>query len=380
MEAEAQKYLKQLAKANNDVCLSLLKTFPSGQNAFFSAVSIYTVLGMAYGAARGETARQMQDALEYDKAGLTDQNIHQFFRSLNEFLSKGSEEYRLEMANAILTQSGYDIADEYKALLQNSYQALHKEVDFSGNSNQAVGEVNNWVSQKTNGKIVKLLDSLSPDTRMILLNAIYFKGTWKKTFNSDSTRNSPLFNNGNKQISVPMMKMSEVFPYASFPGFQALELPYKGEEISMIILLPDKYDELQQLESRIDADELKNIFSNMYPIKVDIKFPKFKMEDFKELKGSLSNLGMRDAFTGQADFSGINGKKDLYISSVLHKAVIEVNEEGSEAAAATGIIFLLKSSFPIERIPKFHADHPFLFFIRDRRTDMILFAGRVNSL
>uniref|UniRef100_A0A1E1WWH8 Putative serpin-like protein ase inhibitor n=1 Tax=Tityus obscurus TaxID=1221240 RepID=A0A1E1WWH8_TITOB len=382
IEAVAETDLKQLAKANNDVGLALLKTFPPEQNAFFSPVSIYTALGMAYGAARGETAQQMRDALEYEKAGLTNENVHQSFRSLLQLLSEGSDEYRLEIANAILSQIGLDLRPEYKDMLQNMYKALHKEINFAGNSVQAVSEVNNWVKQKTNGKISKLLDELSPRTRMILLNAIYFKGTWKKTFNANSTKDEPFFNNGINEISVPMMKITEVFPYASFSdeGFHALELPYKGEEISMVILLPERRDGLQQLVNEINASKLQSIISELYPIKVNVKLPKFKMEDSKELKENLISLGMKDAFNGRADFSGISGKPDLYISDVLHKAVIEVNEEGSEAAAVTAVIFLLKASFPIDRTPEFNVDRPFLFFIRDRRTDMILFGGRVNRL
>uniref|UniRef100_A0A0C9S0J4 TSA: Tityus bahiensis Tbah00168 mRNA sequence n=1 Tax=Tityus bahiensis TaxID=50343 RepID=A0A0C9S0J4_TITBA len=266
IEAEAQQDLKQLAKANNDVGFALLKTFPSEENVFFSPMSIYTALGMAYGAARGETARQMHDVLEYDKAGLTSENVHQSFRALLRLINEGSDEYRLEIANAILSQINYHVLPEYKTLLEN-YQALHQEVDFARNSEEAVKVVNKWVKEKTNGKISHLLDSLSPKTRVILLNAIYFKGTWKKTFNVNSTKHEPFFNNGFNEISVPMMKMSEVFPYASFPdkGFQVLELPYKGEEISMLILLPDRRDGLQQLENGIDANELQRIVSELYP-------------------------------------------------------------------------------------------------------------------
>lgn len=382
IRAGAQQDIEQLAKANNEVGLALLKSFPAGKNVFFSPASIYVALAMAYGAARTETADEMRNVLQYDKAGINVENVHQSFRSLLELLNNGSDEYKLSMANAILSSINYEVLPEYKELLKTHYAAVLKEVDFAGNNNQAVNEVNQWVNEKTNGKIPKFLDQLSKDTKMILLNAIYFKGTWNTAFNASDTKDESFYNGGVEPKSVPMMKLNDRFLYTSDEekGFQALDLLYKGKDISMLILLPDKYDQLDQLEKSIDADQLHEIVQDLYSQKVDVSIPKFKLEDTRQLKESLQSLGMQKAFDGRADFSGISGNTDLYISEVVHKAVIEVNEEGSEAAAATGVIFLIKSSFFPERIPVFNANHPFLFFIRDRRSGMILFSGRINNL
>ncbi|XP_067134335.1 serpin B3-like [Centruroides vittatus] len=375
----SQERLQHLAKANNKLCFSLLKTFPAEKNAFFSPVSINTALAMAYGAARGKTAEQMSHVLRYNEIGANKETVHRNFASLINLLDNGSDEYKLKIANAIVSQGDYKILPEYRELLQRNYKALLKEVDFARNNGRAVEDINNWVSQKTNGKISSMVQSLSTLTRMILLNAIYFKGIWKKTFDVDATKNETFLNYGVQRAAVPMMNMKETFPYADFQdeGFRALELPYKGEDIGMVIVLPNAMDGLNKLVNEIDVDKLQDIFSNLTPRKVNIKLPKFKMEDFRELKQSFQSLGMRDAFNGEADFSGISGKRDLHVSSILHKAVIEVNEEGSEAAAATGILSVVRTrSFT----SNFFVNRPFLFFIRDRRTDMILFAGRINKL
>lgn len=362
-----------IAESSNDFGFSLFKTFPEGQNVFFSPSSVYIALNMLYAGANGTTAEEMRQVLKYND----DEVNHQSFNSLLGQLKNGSNEYALDIANILLTQASYPVLNEYKDVLQRYYHALLKEVDFASNNQQTLNEINEWVNEKTNGKISQFLKTLPADTKMAILNAVYFKGYWETPFNPNLTIDGTFYNDGMNPVSVRMMVLREVwFPYQNFDDeyFEAIELPYKGEEISMVIILPETSDKLSLIEKSLNSAKLKSIISELELHKLTVKVPKFKLEDSRHLRENLTTLGMTSAFEVGADFSGINQDKNLCISEVLHKAVFEINEEGSEAAAVSAVI----STYSYPR--KFSVDHPFLFFIRDNRNKMILFFGRVTRL
>ncbi|XP_067134361.1 iripin-2-like [Centruroides vittatus] len=372
-----QQNLTNLSQANNEFCFALLKEFPEDQNVFYSPISIYIALGMLFAGANSSTAEVMQRVLKYDSVKTNESTIHESLNSLINFLNAAPSEYKLSIASAFLYQQGYFVLPEFKNGLENYYNALVKEADFAGDVEGTIEEINNWVKNSTDNKIPKLLEDLPANAVMILLNAIYFKGKWNKEFDPEHTRNGTFYNHGVNPVSVPMMYMEDKFltGYFGDKGFQIIELPYKGKHLSMLIILPTENDKLGEVESRLDADSLDGCISEMYPLKMDFTIPKFKLEDSRKLKNNLTYLGLGELFTTDADFSGINGRKNLLVSEILHKAAIEVNEEGSEAAAVTGVVIVEYSASP-----SVYVDHPFLFFIRDKRTNAILFTGRVTHL
>uniref|UniRef100_A0A1E1WVS4 Putative serpin-like protein ase inhibitor n=1 Tax=Tityus obscurus TaxID=1221240 RepID=A0A1E1WVS4_TITOB len=373
----AQQNITNLSQANNEFCFSLLKQFPEDQNVFFSPVSIYIALGMLFAGANSTTAEVMQQVLKYQhENATTNETIHESFSNVINSLNTVSSEYKLSIANAFLYQQGYPIFPEFNDTLLGYYNAFLKGVDFANDTKGAIEEINNWVNNKTNGKIEKLVEELPPDTVMILLNAIYFKGTWKKPFDKRFTRNGTFYNGGVDAVTVPMMNVEGEF-LVHFPEkrFKAIELPYKGGNLGMLIILPLENDKLAEVEATLNYDNISSVISEMFPLKMEVTIPKFKIEDSRELKNNLSNLGLENLFSPKADFSNINGQTNLAVSDVLHKATIEVNEEGSEAAASTGVAITEYSAKPM-----FTANRPFLYLIRDVTTNMILFAGRVNDL
>ena len=230
--------------------------------------------------------------------------------------------------------------------------------------------------QKIKDLIAKgVLDQL---TRLVLTNAIYFKGTWKSQFDEKQTRELPFAVSPDKKLNVPMMHQQSQFRYAAFPDCQVIDLPYSGEDLSMLIVLPKKVDGLSELEKSLTVDNLKTWTSRLRQTKVSVFIPKFKMTCQFQLKSVLADMGMPQAFDSRrADFSGMTPKPDLFISAVIHKAFVDVNEEGSEAAAATAVVMKLRSR--PKPPPVFRADHPFVFFIRDNRTGSVLFLGRVMN-
>ncbi|CAL1297717.1 unnamed protein product [Larinioides sclopetarius] len=331
-------------------------------------------------------SKELRRTLGYEKANIPNDLIPYTFNCfLGEVLKSGdsSDGYVLNTANAVLVDKHLELLNEYRSNVQQLYKADVRDVDFVKDSSAVVNEINAWVREMTNGKIEKLFDQLSPSTVLALLNAVYFKGTWKKQFEPSKTRDEVFYNNGleSEGKSVPLMHLTSRFPYASVDNFQALELPYKGENISMVILLPNQRDGLRALENSLTPEKLAEIQRRLYRTKVEVSLPKFKMEFQKELSPEVKALGANQIFSaGSADFSGMTPSKNVFVSQVIHKAIIEVNEEGSEAAAVTGIVFTRMRPMP-DMIAKFRADHPFLFAIIEKgsTSNMILFLGRVNK-
>ena len=348
-------------------------------NLFYSPYSISTALGMTYAGARGDTATQMATALDF---GANEPAFHAAMGKLiRDFNAAGKQGgYKLSVANALWAQHDYTFLPAYTQLVTANYEAAVQNLNFQKDAEAARQTINRWVEDKTNDKIKELLKPgvLNSDTRLVLTNAIYFKSAWANSFTKEATQPGPFTRLGGQQADVPMMHQTEKFAYLKAEGLQALELPYEGHALSMVILLPDKVDGLTDLEQGLTADKLFAWRGQMKRRQVELTLPKFKMTSEFALKGVLSSLGMVDAFTTAADFSGMDGSKNLSIQHVIHKAFVDVNEDGTEAAAATAVAVAVTSA-PLEPEQPIvvKVDHPFVFAIRENQTGSILFIGRV---
>jgi len=356
------------------------KLRPREGNVFFSPYSISTALAMTYGGARGETAGQMAQTLDFN---LLADKLPPVFAALEANLDTVQKkgQINLAVANSLWPQKDFSFLTDYLSLCQQDYGTTITPVDYKGNTEAARKTINDWVEARTNRKIVELLKPRIVDgsTRLVLVNAIYFKGNWVSQFETNLTVNQPFRVSSDKTLDAPLMRQIHDFPYAEFPDLQVLELPYAGDDLSMLVLLPRKVDGLGNLEARLTEENLAAWTANLESKKVQVFLPKFKSTSEFSLAETLKSLGMTDAFIyGQADFSGMDGRKDLFIGAVVHKAFVEVNEEGTEAAAATAVLMGFGGAPTNPRpIPVVRADHPFLFLIRDNRSGSVLFLGRV---
>ena len=369
-------------------------------NLFLSPYSISTALTMTYAGGRGQTADQMAEVLRLpvqtrivpvrdggpDVLGIKEQRwessrLHSAYAALQNDLNTGGKEgaYELAVANRLWGQKGYGFLPDFLGLLKTHYGAGLEEVDFARATEAARKTINGWVEEQTKDKIKELLKPgvLDTMTRLVLTNAIYFKGQWLREFPKDATRDEDFFVTPEKKVTAPMMHQTGEFGYFDGPDFQALELSYKGEDLSMLVLLPKERDGLADLEKSLSAEKVAEAVAKLRKQKVAVTLPKFKTTAEFHLKEPLIALGMKDAFGTDADFSGMSGKKDLFISAVVHKAFVAVDEEGTEAAAATAVV--VKLTALREPPPVFRADHPFLHLIRDRQSGAILFLGRLTD-
>lgn len=366
--------VKDLANRINDFSISLYREIIQKEsgNIFFSPLSIEFALVIAYEGAKGKTKEEMERVLNLPSNETARRSS--FARIFN-LLNKNGE-YELSLANALWIQKGYPILEEYRKTIERYYPADVYRVDFVNDPDGAVSEINEWVSERTKGKINKILNGVSRMTRVIITNAIYFKGKWLHQFEKSKTQLMEFYVTKDKAVKVQMMHTKEEFPYTETKDFQLLEMPYKGNEISMIVILPKKVDGLKNIEEKINASLLRSLLSKLSEREVIVYFPKFKFEKEYDIAGYLQKMGMKYAFEpGLADFSGISGRKDIFISKIKHKAYVKVDEEGTEAAAATVVVGVM-GAVPV-RETIFRADHPFIFFIIDKRTGVILFMGRV---
>ncbi len=375
---EIEQVKEAVAKANNGFGLDLYgKLSKKEGNLFFSPHGISTALAMTWAGARGETAEQMRPMLRLPERGeAVDTAYSHLLDELNE--ATNAEGCRLEVANALWGQEGYDFLQSYLRVVETNYDAGLEQVDFRNATEEARNRINRWVEKKTNGKIEDLIPrgALNALTRLVLTNAIYFKGLWDMPFKPEQTEDRDFWVSADETKSVPTMHNKKRFGYAETESCQLLELPYEGDELSMIVALPRERDGLDHLEKGLTQEKLHEWFDGLRRREVDVYLPRFKFTSEFGLRSMLESLGMKDAFLpDEADFSGMNGKRDLFVTAVLHKAYVDVNEEGTEAAAATGVI-VGTTSVPLQPAV-FRADHPFLFFIRHRPTGTVLFMGRV---
>ncbi len=343
-----------------------------GENHFFSPYSVFVALAMTYEGAQYETADELYQLLNVPQHN--DTMLCSFGRIYN--LLNQKKEYTLQTANALWVKEDYPFLPEYLNFIENYYMGKATEVDFT-NPQSSSQSINNWASEQTNGKITDLVspDSIDPLTALILTNAIYFKGTWIHEFDPAATFNSDFEITPERTITVPMMHTSLEINcnYTETDDAQIIELPYKGEKISIIIVLP-KENNISLAETMITPSNISTWVRDFNDILVDVSLPKFTFKTEYDLKKILIDMGLNTSFTQNADFSGMTGQKDLMIDKVIHKAFIEVNEEGTEAAAATTVHMVLTS---VPQTIQFDANHPFVYFLYDRETGTILFMGEV---
>jgi serpin B len=350
-------------------------------NLFFSPYSISTALAMTSAGARGETLDQMNRTLHLDPAReKTAAAFHQLITSLNG--NGGQRRFELVTANALWAAKQYPIVPAFLAMADADYQAKLQQVDFAGDPEKARLTINRWVEERTRDKIKDLLQSgvVGRDTRLVLTNAIYFKGSWSSPFNENATKKGDFRLPADQKIAdVSLMHQLESFSYGEMDDAQVLELPYEGGRLSMVVLLPRQVDGLDALQQKLNPANLAAWLGKLQRNKVDLTLPKFKMTAEFELSKTLSEMGMPLAFTDKADFSGICSSEQLQIGAVVHKAFVDVDEKGTEAAAATAVGVKAATAVAPRPPVVFKADHPFLFLLRDRTTDSVLFMGRVTD-
>lgn len=371
----------KLVSANNEFALRLLKILPSNQNenVFFSPYSLSAALGMTYAGARGTTQQEMAQALGYTQAGLSDADVEEAFAQQNNRLQVEAPRVGLEVANSAAVQEGFQTLDTYYAALNHSFNAHLFKLDFSHNGQQAVDTINEWVKHATHDKIPKLFEEpFDTDTKLVLLNAIVFKGLWASQFRRELTEKGPFYNGGIERTEVDMMFQRVKTNNAFDDSLQAnvVELLYRGDDYSMLIVLPSERTGVEVLKQDLTMAKLDAVTPLLTNSTIELYLPKFQLEKQNNLKSNLTNLGLHEMF-GNADLSGVTGNTELFVSDVVQRAVVKVDEEGTEAAAATGVTEVNRMGI---ELPVVNVDHPFLFFIRKRITGEIFFAGQINKL
>ncbi|XP_065523565.1 ovalbumin-related protein Y-like isoform X1 [Lathamus discolor] len=374
-----------------------LKVHHVNNNIFYSPLSVFSALAMVYLGARGNTQSQMEKVLHFDNiTGVgdaidseveksqcgTSEYIHNAFKDLLSDLTLPNATYLLKIADKLYIEKTYPILPEYLKCAKKFYKAGMEEVDFKTAAEEARQLINSWVEKETNGQIQDFLvtGSVDPDTALVVVNAIYFKGIWKTAFKEEDTQEVPFSVTEQESRPVQMMCQNSTFKMGAVPSekIKILELPYASGKLSMLVLLPDDVSGLEQLEKKINFDKFTEWTSPsvMEKKRVKVYLPRMKIEEKYNLITVLKALGMTDLFSSSADLSGISSAKSLKISEAIHKAYMEVNEEGTETAGSAGVTGDIKQSSEFE---EFKADHPFLFFIKHNPTNIILFVGKYCS-
>lgn len=377
--------LEKLVGGNSAFAYDLYQAWREQEgNLFYSPYSISVALAMTYAGARGETEKQMEETLHFL---LSQDALHPALNALDQELARraaaaGSEEdeaFRLSVANSIWGQVGYDFLPTFLDLLAENYGAGLRLTDFAKDPDKSRVIINDWISDQTEDRIKDLIPEggITPLTRLVLANAIYFKATWLHQFDESRTRDWEFNLLNGEQVSVPMMSLSEQpsLLYARGKGYQAVELPYVGNQVAMTIIMPDA-GEFEEFEAGMDAARMEELLAGMDYEDVNLRLPKFSFESSFSMAQTLAAMGMPDAVSiADADFSGMDGTRNLYIQNVFHKAFVAVDEAGTEAAAATAVVVSLTAVLPsgIELM----IDHPFIFLIRDTVNGSVLFVGRV---
>jgi len=381
--AVTEEDLNTLVKGNSAFALNLYQLLAQNDgNLFYSPYSISEALAMTWGGARGETETQMAAAMQFL---LAQDKLHPAFNGLDIELAKRGENaqgtdgkgFRLNVVNALWGQKNFSFNDDYLDLLAQNYGAGMRIVDYINATEEARQTINTWVAEQTEQKIKDLIPQGSLDTltRLVLTNAIYFNAAWASQFEEAMTQDGPFYLLNGESVTVPLMHQQDTFKYAEGDGYQGVALPYDGNQLSMVILLPAE-GQFETFEASLDSTRLATILDSLKTAEVNLALPKFQFDSEFSLKQALTNLGMANAFSeSEADFSGMDGQKDLYITDVIHKAYVSVDENGTEAAAASGVIMGV-TSMPLE-VQDMQIDHPFIFLIRDNPTGSILFMGRV---
>jgi len=387
-----QAQLQPLVAGNTAFALDLYGQLATNEgNLFLSPYSISTCLAMVYAGAAGETEAQMSQVLGFET---NQQQFASLFGELQHELATNQEPNVIELniANALWTQIGFPFLPSFLETASNQYQANINQANFATDANEVTEEINDWVAQETQNKIQNIVPPgiINSYTVLVLANAIYFLGTWTESFAATNTVTEPFYLTTNSQVEAPLMHQIApnagngggsgiAFNYMATSNFQAIALPYGSNQDSMVILLPSQIDGLPQIEQQLSLAFLSGVLAQMTPQFVEIYLPRFTLESTFDLADTLAEIGMPDAFMpGAANFSGIDGADDLYISFIRHQAWVQVNEAGTEAAATT-IIGVGEGVGPQPGPPVFLADHPFLFFILDNQSGSLLFMGRLAN-
>ena len=386
------KGIQEVVNANNqfafDLYSELAKT--EKENIFYSPYSISAALAMTYEGAKGKTAEEIKEVFHFPETSVLRPNYAAIYNKINE----NNKEYQLSTGNALWVQQDYLLLNDYSEAVERYYGGKASNVDFIKETEKSRQTINSFIEEQTNNKVKELIPAgqVDPLTRLVITNAIYFKGTWEWEFDKSDTRDKNFYITPENVVKTPMMYMDSdkaTFNYADLEKLQILELPYKGDKISMLILLPkqgEAYDyekgekitynyNLEDIE--LSSEKLNEYKSEMQETKLSaIYLPKFKFDTKYFMVSTLSEMGMPTAFSMQADLSGIDGSQNLYIQNVIHQAFVQVDEKGTEAAAATSIMIGIKSAMPSN---VFRADHPFIFIIQEKETGNILFMGRMTD-
>ena len=374
------KDLATLVEGNNQFALDLYQQLGNKSgNKFFSPYSISTALGMTYGGAKGQTAQEMAHTLHF---ALENEQLHPAFGALIRQIqgTDKKRDFQLTTANSLWGHKDFKLNANFLRITQTDYQAGFHLVDFVNDAEGARQKINGWVEDKTNNKIKELLQpkTLTLNTRLVLINAIYFKGTWLEQFSKKETRLEEFTIPSSLAVKVPTMNKTFFVKYLGNEDFQLVQLPYKDNEVSMVIILPQKKNGLAEVEKKLSPKMLQQGVAEAKMTNVHISLPKFKLTEEFNLGKDLTALGMKEAFLPEvADFTGMGGS--LFIGQVIHKAFVDVHEEGTEAAGATAVIMDLPAAPPPPLHVPFKADHPFLFLVRHNVTGSILFMGRVHD-
>ncbi|HRX85299.1 MAG TPA: serpin family protein [Phycisphaerae bacterium] len=364
-----------LAQSNRAFALALYDVLGDEGNIFYSPYSISTALAMTYAGARNQTAEEMARALHFD---LPPQRLHKAFAELmqRDQTVSGEKGIELAIANALWGEKSITFREDFLDLTRQYYGAGLRQVDFAHDTEAARRTINAWVADHTEDKIDELLKPADVDagTALVLTNAVYFKGLWLEQFDAEMTDDMPFHLAGGKTIDVETMTQSAKLRMYNAENVRVLCLPYQGEKMSLVVILPNEVDGLAKLMQSLSPSAVEGWITQAQRQQVTVFLPKFKLESRIDLNAGLGKLGMNAAFSGAADFSGMAKDQKLAISRVIHEACVEVSEEGTEAAAATGVVMMRTAISPT-----FRADHPFLFLIRNDLTGSWLFLGRLSA-
>lgn len=379
--------VEQNVDDNNAFAMDLYGQLKDGKgNLFISPYNISSALAMAYDGADGDTATQMAKALHFS---LKKKELAKTFGWLNDYLTttSGDSEYKLFIANALWVQTNQQIKQEFKSHIRDDYKATIQELDFQSEAEKARNLINAWVLGKTEGKISDLLPvkSIDSNTRFVITSTIYLKAPWQHTFKEKTTKPQPFYISEEQIVQTPIMQETNNFPYFKGDGFSLLELPYMptsngSPNLAMLVLLPDDIAGVAEAETNLSLDAFKSWLPQLKMEHVHVWLPKFTFSGEFTLNDVLKKMGMVAPFNRDADFSKMSFLKSLSISSIVHKTFLDVTEKGTEAAAATGVVIGVTSVYQPKEAIHFKADHPFLFFIIDKDTGLILFMGRLLTV
>ncbi len=374
---------QEITNGNNKFAFKLYSEVRNNkdQNLFYSPFSISTALAMVYAGARNETALQISQTMDFPQ----NENFHSDYKQLLNAINNGTDnKIVLNIANGLWAQKKFKFLDSYFGIVKSNYSSELKNVDFTDDSERenARKDINDWVAQKTKDKIKDILSpgDLDSYTRLVLVNAIYFYGDWAEPFKKQATEPKDFFLSDGTRVNVPFMNQHDRHNYYEDSNIKAIEMPYMNNKASMVIFLPNEKNGIKEFEGSFDYTYYQKILAAFQFNEVRVSLPKFQVTFKIRLGNTLSQMGMPLAFSaGSADFSGMDGKYDLYISEVIHQAFVNVDEKGTEAAAATAVVMKMTAMRPSSDIKVFNADHPFLFLIKDNTTGSILFMGKIMN-